>query len=308
VRRQWYGHTEDVACLSDVETEIRSPAVSAEDDARSVVVGVDSTDSSAVAVEFAAREAASRHLPLTLVHPLELLSSHRSAARRHHFLRAGRSADLIGDITNRVRVDHPSLQVRPTVANGHAGAALVVAGYESGRGLAEALDTQCPVIIARRDDLAGLAAPVVVGVDWSTPSHRAVEFAFDEATMRGVPLLVIHAQPDVSEAEPRYAIMVDTLQGLTRRFPQVDLHHTTVQGATAVEVLLFASTAAGLVVVGSRGLGAFSGLLLGSVSQALVKNAHCPVAIVRSDDQLPSPHDWWRAQPLFACHVPPPIG
>jgi nucleotide-binding universal stress UspA family protein len=86
--------------------------------------------------------------------------------------------------------------------------------------------------------------------------------------------------------------MVDTLHRLTRRFPQVDLHHTTVLGATAAEVLLFVSTAAGLVVVGSRGLGAFSALLLGSVSQSLVRDAHCPVAIVRSDDRLPSRHDW----------------
>ncbi len=203
--------------------------MSVEDDARSVVVSVDSTDSSAVAVEFAAREAASRHLPLTLVHALGLLSSHRGAARFRHVLRTSRCAELLGDIARRVRVDHPSLRMRTSVANGHAGAALVVAGFESGQGLAETVDTHCPVIIARRDELAGFAAPVVVGVDWSTPSHRAVEFAFDEATMRGVPLLVIHAQPDVSEVEPRYAIMVDTLHRLTQRFPQVDLHHTTVQ-------------------------------------------------------------------------------
>lgn len=133
---------------------------------------------------------------------------------------------------------------------------------------------------------------IVVGVDGSEASAAALAWAVDEARLRGVGLDVVLTW------EPAYAgyLHMPPLDGLeeaaqatvAKIVADLGLSGTSdpptaaiaVEGASAV-VLIEQSKDAELLVVGSRGLGGFRGMLLGSVSQHCVTHAHCPVVVIR---------------------------
>lgn len=142
--------------------------------------------------------------------------------------------------------------------------------------------------------------PVVVGVDGSARSLRALEFAADEAARRGTELVTVHvwrtpavAGPgdmmplvydlDTLEAEEGRKLSA-TVAGLTDRHPRLPIQQKLGRGA-AGPVLASWSRQAQLIVVGDRGHGGFVGLLIGSVSQYLIFHAACPVAVVRDEQQ-----------------------
>jgi nucleotide-binding universal stress UspA family protein len=123
-----------------------------------------------------------------------------------------------------------------------------------------------------------------------------VEFAFEEAERRGVPLAAVHtwAHPvprdpaDIpsgyDEAELREArVLSEALVGWTDKYPDVEVHRRLVR-ARARPTLIEASSRAQLAVVGSHGRGGFTGMLLGSVGHALLHHARCPVAVVPRED------------------------
>lgn len=86
---------------------------------------------------------------------------------------------------------------------------------------------------------------------------------------------------DLASIEQEEALLLDgLLAGAGAAEPDVVVHHRVVRG-NPVTVLVEASRDADLLVVGSRGRGGFRGLLLGSVSRAVLHHAGCPVAVVR---------------------------
>jgi nucleotide-binding universal stress UspA family protein len=135
---------------------------------------------------------------------------------------------------------------------------------------------------------------VVVGTDGSDLSGAAVAFGFEEAHLRGVGLTVVHAwrapvamsdllfnayeRLDLEDLE--HKLLVEHLAPHEERHPDVAVRRVVAQGLPAA-VLVHESTGADLLVVGSRGHGGFAGLLLGSVSDAAIHHATCPVAVVR---------------------------
>jgi nucleotide-binding universal stress UspA family protein len=138
-----------------------------------------------------------------------------------------------------------------------------------------------------------LSHRIVVGIDGSVGSERALRWAAHEAIDRGIGLDIVHAwtvpyvmyseggfidpEPFEQGARSVLAGAVDALSGLGSECP--DLRPLLVRdGATAA--LLNAAATAELLVVGSRGHGGFVGLLLGSVSQECVATAQCSVAVV----------------------------
>ena len=145
----------------------------------------------------------------------------------------------------------------------------------------------------------GAKGHVVVGVDGSPNSVRALRVAMQEARWRGlgVRAVCVWGHPvQYRMAGPEFAINPATLERSAREAlddaiaaafgDDTDLapiERTIVNGSPA-ESLISASRAADLLVVGSRGRGGFAGLLLGSVSSQVVRHAHCPVLVVRSDD------------------------
>lgn len=134
---------------------------------------------------------------------------------------------------------------------------------------------------------------IVVGVDGSAPSRLALEWAVDEARLRRGEVQAITAWQF-----PPVTVGMEGLIGNPGVFPDaarrlqdealkgVDSAGVTVTGEVvqggASAVLLRAAGNADLVVVGSRGLGGFTGLLLGSVSAQLVHHSPSPVLTVRS--------------------------
>lgn len=135
--------------------------------------------------------------------------------------------------------------------------------------------------------------PVLVGVDGSTQSKKALAWAVQYARVTGAPLTALlawHLPTDYGwsiplpenwspEADARAMLEQDVKEVLGTE-PGASLTMTVVEGNPA-RVLTDASSAASLLVVGSRGRGQFAGMLLGSVSEFLVTHAHCPVVVVR---------------------------
>ena len=133
---------------------------------------------------------------------------------------------------------------------------------------------------------------IVVGVDGSDPSQAALEWAVTEARLRGGTVRAVTAWE-----YPPVTVGMEGLLGDPEMYPKaaahrqeealgrvdhggVDVTGETVQGHAAA-VLMRAAGDADLLVVGSRGIGGFTGLLLGSVSTQVLHHAPCPVLVVR---------------------------
>jgi len=144
---------------------------------------------------------------------------------------------------------------------------------------------------------------VVVGIDGSEGARAALRFAVAEASVRRLPLRIVSAWqvpatavaggivPAVAvgdyerEAEHAAAEAVDVARRLD---PDVDCAGSAVH-APAASALVDATTPDDLLVVGSRGRGCVTGLLLGSVSRQVVHDARCPVVVVRHGQLAASP-------------------
>jgi nucleotide-binding universal stress UspA family protein len=142
-------------------------------------------------------------------------------------------------------------------------------------------------------------AVVVVGVDGSEGARAALEFATHEAAMRKARLRIICAWeiPPVVYAgtfAPRFdaatlegfsagaeTVARDALAAANQLEPSVEAEVKALEGQPAAE-LLAAARDADLIVVGNRGHGGFTSLLLGSVSHQVVQHAPCPVTVVRA--------------------------
>jgi nucleotide-binding universal stress UspA family protein len=148
-----------------------------------------------------------------------------------------------------------------------------------------------------REHVGEVTGCVVVGVDGSACGRKALGFAAHEARVRACPLVVVRAwsvttAPQPAGTEPGVvpslaafeaaveAVMRDEVADVLGDDPGCELVVRPVHDS-AGDVLVEASEHAVLVVVGSRGLGAVAGLLLGSVSDHLVRRAQGPVAVVR---------------------------
>ena len=134
---------------------------------------------------------------------------------------------------------------------------------------------------------------IVVGVDGSPASSNALEFAIEEAQLRHAELHITYAYPAIerhvtgSTGKDYYeqieAGAKEFIQGMMNSAPATEglvVQWLGVPGNPA-EVLIDASRDATILVVGSRGVGGFMGLLMGSVSTQCVHHSHCPVLVVR---------------------------
>lgn len=283
-----------------------------------VVVGVDGSEPALAAVRLAAREAARRQRPLRVVHgfiwPLLRVPLTPSAEGPPGGGLRHQAEELVATAVAEAEAAAPGLRVSGEIIDGEAAAvllgesptaALIVLGDRGLGGFAAlvvgsvaiqvASYADCPVLVARGTPRP--AGPVVVGVDGSGLSRAAVEFAADEAAVRGARLHAVHAYTHPASAGPgdmqplvyeesqlrgeEDRVLADALSGLAERRPEVPVTRQAVHGRP-VAALTEASREAQLLVVGRRGRGELTGLLLGSVSQGVLHHADCPVAVVRA--------------------------
>ncbi|MEU9123258.1 universal stress protein [Streptomyces sp. NPDC048506] len=285
--------------------------MSSNDPSNPVVAGVSRSKTARGAVEWAADAAVRRGRPLCLVHaqewpagaapkdrhdtPDQIWASHFRASGQalldhHKDSVAGRAPGL--RTTTRLEAGHPTAVLREAAEDA---VLLVVGGHQvSGPGEAVTFTTvgrslvghpPCPVVlvpgdIARYDPLG----PVMVGVDGSAASAPAVAFAFEEAALGEAELLAVQVRrprhgdwpEDIRES---FIDVSEAIAGWREKYPQVTVRQKVLVGQPAVQ-LAEAATEARCLVVGSRGLGGFRGLVLGSTSRTLSHFAPGPLAVV----------------------------
>ncbi|SDC21427.1 universal stress protein [Actinokineospora iranica] len=280
------------------------------------LVAVDGSDSALAAVRWAAAAARRRGLPLRLTHAggghlsadpgdpglrsdyLDALSSRGRHALREAQAAAERAEPGVA-VTQSLRLGaavevlvEESEQAAMVVlgSRGLTGASSAALGSVSAA-VAERAD--CPVVVVRGP--ARTEGPIVVGVDGSRTSEAAVAWAFEQASLTGAPLVALHTYSDV--AFPGLWVTVplsvdwhavtgleqhlldERMAGWQEKHPDVEVHRV-VERDRPVRALLARGTAARLLVVGARGQHAPAGMGLGSTSQALLRCADCPVAVV----------------------------
>jgi nucleotide-binding universal stress UspA family protein len=176
------------------------------------------------------------------------------------------------------------------VVLGSRGYGRVVGGLLGSIAFTVAARASCPVIVVKDDAMDLPVGPehrVVVGTDGSAEAAAAVGFAAARAAMASAALEVItctggHQVEDVDESELQAStarIAEAAAAGVREVHPELTVT-THVEDCPAELTLVDASADAGLVVVGTRGRGAFHAMLLGSVSHAVIHGAECAVAVV----------------------------
>ncbi|GAA1213391.1 universal stress protein [Pseudonocardia alaniniphila] len=291
---------------------------------RTVVVGVDGSESALEAVRWAAAEAARRNVTLRLVTAMAWNQDHvigriglggdyrdimLAAARRQLAEAAGVAEEaaegrpveqqlVVGFPVPVLREESRRAHLIVLGDRGHGGVSRLLVGSVS---VAMAAQAECPVVLVRqgegRTEDEG-SRPVVVGVDGSEISEAALAFAFMAATTRGVPLVAVHAWWDLvmdpamaallfdreAVETDEHEVLAERLAGWSEKYPDVRVYRVVTHDRPA-HALIEESQRAQLVVVGSRGRGAAAGLLLGSVSHAVLHRARCSVAVVRPLDE-----------------------
>ncbi|REH18507.1 Nucleotide-binding universal stress protein, UspA family [Streptomyces sp. 2114.2] len=283
-----------------------------------LVVGVDGSDGSLLAIDWAVDEAQRQGLPLRLVYASlwERYEGALPAMGRERPSEQVMAENIVGTAAERVRRYDPGLTVDTDTVPAEAVSALLAEGRHAtavvtgsrGRGelkgallgsvsLAVASRADCPVVVVRgeKSALSGSHERVLLGAGDPDTSGAAVRFAFREADVRGCELDVVRAwrcpayentdegaPSDDSEDQPerRASALIDTLVAeAAAEHPSVRLRKTTIEGP-ARKVLVHRTAAADLVVVGARHRSGHFGLQLGRVTHTLLQHAACPVAVV----------------------------
>ena len=284
-----------------------------------IVVAADGSPASNFAASWAARTAAMRNVPLTVVHAVatptatwppvaypDSLAVRLEDEGKKAIMHAMKIAEDAMPADRKVAIGRELVYSAPALAliKMSDDAEMIVVGT-SGRGLLArgvlgsvsstvVRQANCPVAVIHDEDLPDPGAPVLVGIDGSPVSELATEIAFDEASRRGVDLLALYAWSDVTvndildvleldwaTVEPEAERrLAESLAGFQEHYPDVTVHRLVVCDRPARQ-LAEKSESAQLVVVGSHGRGGLAGMALGSVSNAVLHSVRVPVIVAR---------------------------
>ncbi|WP_405833418.1 universal stress protein [Streptomyces sp. NBC_00105] len=283
--------------------------------ANRVTVGLDGSPESAAA----AREAELRGASLDLVHAEEWLENPPLPVTTTEERRQ-RAEAVLRDTADETRRVHPSLKVDTRRVGGLPSLALTraaedsdmlvlgsralgsIAGFLVGSTSASTIiEAVRPVVLVRTTDRAGNPpdgtrdrGPVVVGVDIHQPCDKLLAFAFEEASYRRCPLVIIHgwSPPPILSYAPALdpGVQQEMAHGITttldemispwhEKYPSLQVDSRATIGQPAIQILDAASTAA-LVVVGRRIRHSAFGTHIGPITHAVMHHAVAPVAVI----------------------------
>lgn len=282
-----------------------------------IVVGIDGSDSSNRALQWAVKQAEAEHRPLTLVHtihnvtPAFMDAAIVDAGDARSMLDAA-GKQVLEQARNKVAWAAPEVEVhevfdladpRGVLLKLSEAASMVVVGSR-GRGPIRSLllgsvsvalirHARCPVVVIRPEHVGTVRNGVVVGVDASPESKPVLEFAYREASVRDLPLTVVHTLWDArsgttgaylvaevtADVDSQRLGLAESMAGMAEKYPDV---HVTTRVAKGVpeRVLTGLSDRTDLIVVGAHQNSRLSQAIFGSVSVAVVEHASCPVAVV----------------------------
>lgn len=276
-----------------------------DENTRSIVVGYDGSPEADLALTWAAHESSLANRPVKALMVEDVYemqwggplggSAPEQAAHVERILQDAGGRGTLERVTGTV--------VPVLLGAGREASMLVVGSHGHGR-VAEvmigsvsqhvATHASCPVVVVR-ESVAPASHRIVVGVDGSGGSAAALEFACRRAELTGETVVAVHAwkigkvQMDRKgqlpagigpSIEDRERLLSESVAGVSADHPDVVLLQEAIPVSPG-QALVDESTNASLVVTGSHGRGAFSGMLLGSVSHEVLCRAQCPVAIVR---------------------------
>lgn len=276
----------------------------------SICVGIDGSDAALRAVEWATVEAAARDLPLELVYVIATdfdyvpVPDDTGIEPRYakEVLDTARMAAVAKDDSVKVETDIITGRLSPTMNYLSQSAELMVVGSvgigllgeiflgSTAAGLAH--NSHSPVAIVRGPHNGPLPTdgPVVVAVDGSAGNDEVVGLAMREANIRNTEVLAVHgwrlpfgAIPDAShlaEGQRQAQELLDRRLGQWQhQFPDVGASAVVVRGSTAAYVEKLSETAQ-LIVVGGNQHSHLPGTALGSIGNAMIHRAKCPVVVV----------------------------
>ncbi|MFF1879964.1 universal stress protein [Pseudarthrobacter sp. NPDC058196] len=275
-----------------------------------IAVGTNDSAQSQAAVLWAARRAQRANLPLVILHvvddrwiaePYPWFGTLQQAGEELLKTAAGR---LEGSVPVTPATEMLTGSVGGSLAKYSKKTSMMVIGSGSGhlggtladRALQVATAAKVPVAVIGTQDLEGRTG-VVVGVDGSAESTQAVAFAAAEADRNGDELTVVYAvnvpDPVVDTGltpgaladlivDEERIVLSETVAGLKEDYPDLTVHQRLVSDRGPVDALVDAAAGARLLVVGSRGRGAFKRLLLGSTAHGVLKHLPCPTIITRT--------------------------
>jgi nucleotide-binding universal stress UspA family protein len=287
---------------------------------RPIVVGTDGSEESLKAVEWAAREAERRMLPLRVVSVPAMppgMRVYEPAATVANALR-GIAGRALGKAVTRAEQVAPGLPIAtdlvsgspaPAVAAAGSGASMLVVGARGTGGFAAmvlgsvskyaVIHAPCPVVVVR-EETTGLRREVIVGIRDPENASQALAFAFEEAALRNAELVVVHAwvaaalpirvgaggaaeQADPAEISAEAAgQLTGTLSEWRDRYPDVRVRQNVVNGHPTV-VLCGYSACADLVVLGRHGGPGATVHGTGSIQHTVLNHAFGPIAVVPAE-------------------------
>ena len=289
-----------------------------------VLVGLDGSDESMLAVRWAADVARRHGVALHLLHAyLEpaMGDGYVVPAAESDFVEAA-ARHVLDDAADAVAAAFPDLEVARTLVHGDPRPALLVAAEGAiltvvgGKGrsrfadvmlgsvaLAVAAHGRGPVAVVPPGvalDAAAGDGPVLLGISDRADCLTAVGYAFEEAAVRGAAVLAAlvvddHTVPAFvrepacfgSDMQLREsAVLTEQLGGWPEKYPEVELKTVVLYGRSAAALVehgrqLPADARPSMIVVGGRGRGGLTGMLLGSTGQALIAHSPWPVVIVQ---------------------------
>jgi nucleotide-binding universal stress UspA family protein len=293
-----------------------------------IVVGVDGSSWSDLALDWAAREASLEGRPMVLIHAVHPPSANALAYLDTAGFRYGElldqlrsdADDLLTEKAEKTQAEHELVDVRRVVQLADAREALLAGAVDASmlvvgtRGLgpirqlllgsvslAVAKHSRSPVVIVRPGTPGPHDAGVLVGVAGDDRDGDVLEFAFRVADARDLPITVAHAfwdlvgddetrevTADAPGYEDQLGLLIEAVRRPSERHPSVPVHHLLSRGFADVQ-LISASRGAELLVLGHRRKPMLREIIYGSVAPRVVEHAHCSVAVVPVGDEADAP-------------------